>query len=85
MDEALEARTGDQLAAVLRELPRVATPAETSRARRSVVLPYLSVMTLLVVIWAVTGFGFPWPLFPLVFWGLPTLGEWSKLRTAASA
>lgn len=82
LDETLEARTGHELATVLRELPRIRTEAELRGARRSVAVPYLLVTGLLVVIWAVTGFGFPWPLFPIVFWGLPTLGEWSKLRSA---
>jgi hypothetical protein len=85
VDEALEARTGAELAAVLRELPRLRTVAELRARQRSVLLPYLLVSALLVTIWTVSvvasgGFVFPWPLFPLLFWGAPAVGEWSRLR-----
>ena len=31
---------------------------------------YSSVIVFLWVIWAVTGFGFPWPVFPMFGWGI---------------
>jgi len=31
---------------------------------------YVLINLLLWVIWAATGFGFPWPIFVTVFWGL---------------
>ena len=34
---------------------------------------YLSVNTLLIIIWAVTGAGFPWFVFPLGGWGIGIL------------
>lgn len=34
------------------------------------VLVYVTVNTFLVVIWAVTGAGFFWPIFPLLGWGI---------------
>jgi uncharacterized membrane protein len=34
------------------------------------VLIYVTVNTFLVVIWAVTGAGFFWPIFPLLGWGI---------------
>jgi hypothetical protein len=34
------------------------------------VLIYVMVNTFLVVIWAVTGAGFFWPVFPIVGWGI---------------
>ena len=34
------------------------------------VLMYVSVNTFLVVIWAVTGAGFFWPIFPILGWGI---------------
>lgn len=80
VDEALGARTGAELRVALRELPRMRTAAERRRQQRAVVTPYLVVSALLVFIWAASGFGFPWPVFPLVGWGLPVLGEWSRLR-----
>jgi len=30
---------------------------------------YLSVMGFLVFIWAITGFGYFWPIWPMAFWG----------------
>lgn len=80
IDEALAARTGAELRVALRELPRIRSAAERRRQRRAVVTPYLLVSSLLVLIWASSGFGFPWPVFPIVGWGLPVLGEWSRLR-----
>jgi hypothetical protein len=37
---------------------------------RSHVVAYVLVNALLIVIWAVTGAGFFWPVFPLVGWGI---------------
>jgi uncharacterized ion transporter superfamily protein YfcC len=37
---------------------------------RSHVVVYVLVNTLLVVIWAVTGAGFFWPVFPMLGWGI---------------
>jgi hypothetical protein len=34
---------------------------------------YVCVNTLLIVIWAVTGAGFPWFIFPLAGWGIGVL------------
>ena len=82
VDRVLQAVTGADLAAELRDLPRLRTAAELRTHRRSVVLPYLLVSTMLVLIWAVTGFGFPWPVFPLLGWGVPVLSAWYGLRKA---
>jgi hypothetical protein len=37
---------------------------------RGHVFIYLAVNTMLVVIWAVTGAGFFWPIFPILGWGV---------------
>jgi hypothetical protein len=37
---------------------------------RSHVFIYVAVNTVLVVIWAVTGAGFFWPVFPILGWGV---------------
>jgi hypothetical protein len=34
------------------------------------VMAYLLVNTMLVVIWAMTGHGFFWPVFPILGWGI---------------
>jgi hypothetical protein len=37
---------------------------------RSHIFIYVAVNTVLVVIWAVTGAGFFWPIFPILGWGV---------------
>lgn len=37
---------------------------------RAHVLAYVMVNALLIVIWAVTGAGFFWPVFPMLGWGI---------------
>jgi uncharacterized ion transporter superfamily protein YfcC len=37
---------------------------------RTHIFIYLLVNTMLVVIWAVTGSGFFWPIFPILGWGV---------------
>jgi uncharacterized membrane protein len=39
------------------------------------VLVYVSVNAFLVVIWAVTGGDYFWPIFPILGWGLGVLGN----------
>jgi hypothetical protein len=43
---------------------------------------YIIVNLGLVAIWYYTGAGFPWPLFPILFWGLGVLGHyWGAYHT----
>ena len=45
------------------------------------VVVYLLVNGFLVVIWAVTGSGFFWPIFPMVGWGIGVLmNAWDVYR-----
>jgi hypothetical protein len=45
---------------------------------------YVLVNLLLWVIWAATGFGFPWPAFVTVFWGIGLASQaWMIYRGAA--
>ncbi|ABI45991.1 possible tRNA synthetases class I [Synechococcus sp. CC9311] len=39
------------------------------RAYRHQVINYLWVNGLLIVVWCLTGFGFFWPIYPLLGWG----------------
>ena len=39
------------------------------------VLMYVAVNTFLVVIWAITGAGFFWPVFPILGWGIGIVGH----------
>ncbi|MDQ6696546.1 MAG: DUF1707 domain-containing protein [Actinomycetota bacterium] len=71
---ALAARTGADLQAVLADLPQIVPPEEAVRKRRAsvraIVTPYLVVNLFLVLIWAVGGFGYFWPVWPILGWGL---------------
>jgi hypothetical protein len=42
---------------------------------RSHVFIYVAVNAMLVVIWAVTGSGFFWPIFPIIGWGIAVAGN----------
>jgi uncharacterized protein DUF1707/2TM domain-containing protein len=77
LDRVYSARTGGELDQVLQDLPRVRLPAERHRrqARRrkdfhAHLAPYVMVNLLLVVIWALTGAGYFWPIWPLLGWGV---------------
>src|SRR6476660_3684177 len=83
---ALAARTGAELQAVLADLPHVVPPEEAVRKRRAsvraILVPYLVVNLFLVLIWAVGGFGYFWPIWPILGWGL---GVVLSLASVASA
>jgi hypothetical protein len=70
---ALSARTRGDLAAALRDLPRL--PRRRRRPRGPLGLhpawsTYVSVMGLLVFLWVATGLGYFWPIWPALGWGL---------------
>jgi hypothetical protein len=51
---------------------------ERKRAFRTQVLTWIGVSVLLVVIWAVTGGKFFWPIFPIAGWGIGIVAQgWS--------
>jgi Domain of unknown function (DUF1707)/2TM domain len=71
---AYAARTRGDLEALVRDLPR---ERERDRGRHPAgvtrqpdFVPYLGVMALLVAIWALTGMGYFWPVWPALGWGL---------------
>lgn len=82
VEEALGARTGAELRRVLRDLPNVATAAATRAARRSILLPYLAVNVVLVMVWAVTGAGYFWPIWPITGWGIGVAVRWRAMGRA---
>ena len=84
------ARTGDELAATLVDLPaqpRTPQPAPSRNPHLTLaglptqLISYVAVIAGLWLIWALTGAGYPWPIWPMLGWGLGLLG--SRLRTAA--
>lgn len=66
---ALGARTREELDGLTADLPA----RRHRRTRRPDLQPYLAVMVLLVAIWALTGGGYFWPVWPMLGWGLPLL------------
>ena len=81
IERALAARTQGELAVLTRDLPErqpevpapAPAPRRRSRARPELGL-FVAVMSLLIVIWAVSGAGYFWPIWPLVGWGFFVLG-----------
>ena len=77
VERALGARTRGELASVIGDLPDGAAATKPARAvhggrsamRRQVAI-YAAVNLLLVVVWAVSGAGYFWPVWPLLGWGL---------------
>jgi uncharacterized protein DUF1707/2TM domain-containing protein len=80
MTAAWTARTGAELEALVRDLPAPVRPAPPALARGRPRLDdqtrtYLAVMALLWLIWLVTGAGYPWPVWPMLGWGIGVAGH----------
>jgi DUF1707 SHOCT-like domain len=87
MASAQTARTGAELAVLVQDLPATtATPARgpgRPPARRLTQDPgvrtYLGVMALLWLVWLVawltTGAAYPWPVWPMLGWGIGVFGH----------
>jgi hypothetical protein len=76
IERALVARTVGELAVLTRDLPQ--PPPEPARPplrrARPELRTFVAVMSLLIVIWALSGAGYFWPVWPLVGWGFFVLG-----------
>ena len=80
MAAAWTARTGADLDVLVRDLPtqprRSRPPATATRLRLDPhARTYLAVIALLWLIWLVTGAGYPWPIWPVLGWGIGVLGH----------
>ena len=81
MAAAQTARTGADLAVLVEDLPAPATPRPPARpaagrlALDPAVRTYLAVMALLWLIWLLTGAGYPWPVWPMLGWGIGVAGR----------
>jgi hypothetical protein len=83
------ARTRAELAATVADLPTPAPTPPTPSARRpsppavvgwrTHLVSYLAVIAGLWLIWALTGSGYPWPIWPMLGWGLGLLGQRAQL------
>ncbi len=79
VERAYAARTREELAAVLGDLPlssgsatQPPQPAAPTRRRlaSSDLMPYVGVNLVLVAVWALTGAGYFWPIWPILGWGV---------------
>jgi Domain of unknown function (DUF1707)/2TM domain len=83
MSAAWTARTGGELEVLVRDLPAPPGPSRPAsrvpaRPRLTLDSPtrtYLAVIALLWVIWLVTGAGYPWPVWPMLGWGIGVAGR----------
>ena len=74
VETALAARTYAELAGVVADLPQPdrARPAARDRSQLPV---FLAASILLVAIWALTGMGYFWPVWPILGWGVFVVPE----------
>jgi Domain of unknown function (DUF1707)/2TM domain len=74
---ALAAKTVGDLRAVKADLPprRSRPSARTSEDFRSHLRVFVAVQLLLVTIWALTGMGYFWPVWPFLGWGIGVLSH----------
>ena len=70
LGRALGARTRADLAVLEDDLPRPRRPRRSDPALRAHVNSYLFVMAGLVALWALSGFGYFWPIWPMLGWGI---------------
>ena len=83
LERAFTARTQAELQPLVADLP--APPAAPRRAhprRRwdsQHVATYVSVSVMLVAIWALTGAGYFWPVWPILGWGIGVLADAGRL------
>jgi hypothetical protein len=83
LDRAYSARTRDDLARLTDDLPDPPprSPRKGDGRRRELVdliAPFVTVNLLLVVIWALTGAGYFWPMWPILGWGVGVVSHGSK-------
>ena len=64
IETALSARTHGKLADVESDLPRLESP-RARRREHSFRHDFVAISVLLLVIWAVTGMGYFWPMWPI--------------------
>jgi hypothetical protein len=70
LERAFSARTQAELTPLVADLPQpVRRPARVPPDLG----PYVSVSLLLVAIWALTGMGYFWPVWPIMGWGISFL------------
>ena len=69
LERAFSARTDAELEPLVVDLP-VAPVREPRRGRRPDLGPFVFVSLMLIGIWAFTGMGYFWPVWPIAGWGI---------------
>ena len=72
-DRALAARTNADIDTLFADLPRLRSRSSrrpAPRHHREHVVAFIAVNLMLVAIWAATGAGYFWPMWPLIGWGI---------------
>jgi len=80
LDRVYAARTVGELSPVVSDLPVPRPPSAPQRAprrRRPELAAFVAVNLMLIVIWAATGAGYFWPIWPILGWGLGLIAPWS--------
>jgi Domain of unknown function (DUF1707)/2TM domain len=82
LERAYAARTRADLAVLTADLPALPAKAPQPRARRREIVghvaPFLAVNLALVLVWAVSGAGYFWPIWPILGWGLGVVSHTSR-------
>jgi len=77
LEGAFSARTEAELEPLVADLP---VPLRPPRPRdRTHERTYVAVMLLLVAVWALTGAGYFWPIWPMLGWGIGVLADAGRL------
>ena len=82
LDRVYAARTHGELVPIVSDLPVPQPPREPQRRRpprrRPELAAFVAVNLLLIVIWAATGAGYFWPIWPILGWGIGLIGPCSR-------
>lgn len=84
------ARTSTDLAVVMSDLPLPRSTPQRGLSRADVIglrvhaAAYVLVVAGLWLVWAMTGTGHPWPIYPMLGWGLGLLGHWAGARACST-
>jgi Domain of unknown function (DUF1707) len=83
LEAAFSARTETELAPLVADLPGEARARP--RRRKRDLRPFVATSILLVAIWALTGAGYFWPVWPILGWGFFAVGPaaWGPGRLPA--
>jgi len=76
LERAFAAQTEADLEPLTADLPRAPRPRRRPGLRPDLG-PYVGVSVMLVAIWAMTGMGYFWPIFPILGWGISFVGPGS--------